>query len=133
MHSSNMEAIWKQGYTTCVPSDPMYRGVPIIRYGFNWSYLVSNMSVHDLKHCRQKLPVMSSPYTYDSGSVRQQKHASAKACVCKSVRLQKRASAKACICESGRHRKRAPGVAKRPREISSDQARRQKAYFFRKM
>ena len=30
-------------------------------------------------------------------------------------------------------RKRVLGVAKRPREISSDQARRQKAYFFRKM
>ena len=29
--------------------------------------------------------------------------------------------------------KRVLGVAKRPREISSDQARRQKAYFFRKM
>ena len=32
----------------------------------------------------------------------------------------------------GQGRKRAFGVAKRPREISSDQARRQKAYFFRK-
>ena len=29
--------------------------------------------------------------------------------------------------------KRVLGVAKRPREISSDQARRQNAYFFRKM
>ena len=54
MHASNLEAIWKQGYTTCIPSDPMYRGVPITRYGSNWSYLVSNMPVHDLEHCRQK-------------------------------------------------------------------------------
>ena len=35
--------------------------------------------------------------------------------------------------EVAQGRKRPVGVAKRPREISSDQARRQKAYFFRKM
>ena len=35
--------------------------------------------------------------------------------------------------EVAQGRKRVLGVAKRPREISSDQARRQKAYFFRKM
>jgi len=33
----------------------------------------------------------------------------------------------------GQGRKRAFGVAKRPREISSAQARRQKAYFLRKI
>ena len=54
MHAGNLEAIWKQGYTTCIPSDPMYGGVPMIRYVSNWSYLVSIMSVHDLEHCRQK-------------------------------------------------------------------------------
>ena len=66
-------------------------------------------------------------------SMRRQKRASAKACVCKSVRQRKRASAKACVCESVRHRKRVLGVAKRPREISSAQPRRQNSYFFRKM
>ena len=67
-----------------------------------------------------------------SKSMRLRKRASAKACVCKSVRLQKRASAKACVCESVRHRKRVLGVAKRPREISSAQPRRQNSCFFRK-
>ena len=37
-----------------------------------------------------------------------------------------------CTRVAGRTRKRAFGAAKRPREISSDQARRQDAYFFRK-
>ena len=35
-------------------------------------------------------------------------------------------------CDVGQQQKRAFGVAKRPREISSDQARRQKAYFLEK-
>ena len=45
----------------------MYRGVLIIRYGSNWSYLVSNMPAHDLEHCRQKFDEklkISPPPTY---------------------------------------------------------------------
>ena len=47
-------------------------------------------------------------------------------------RVEKCASAKACVCESVHHRKRVLGVAKRPREISSAQPRRQNSCFFRK-
>ena len=65
-------------------------------------------------------------------SERWRKRASTKASIGESVRLRKRASAKACICESVRHKKRVLGVAKRPREISSDQPRRQNSCFFRK-
>ena len=42
------------------------------------------------------------------------------------------ATAMAADRDAGQRQKRAFGVAKRPREISSDQARRQKAYFLRK-
>ena len=63
---------------------------------------------------------------------RLRKRASAKACVCVSKRLRKRASAQACVCVSVQHRKRVLGVAKRPREISSAQPRRQNSIFFRK-
>ena len=68
----------------------------------------------------------------DGKSVRVRKRALAKACVYESEHWRKCASAKACICESVRHKKRVLGVAKRPREISSDQPRRQNSCFFRK-
>ena len=49
-------------YTARVPSDPTYGGVPIITSGYHWSYIVPNIPVHDLKHCRPKVPIMSLPY-----------------------------------------------------------------------
>ena len=65
-------------------------------------------------------------------SLRLRKLASEKAYVFESVHLRKRASVKAHVCESVHHRKRVLGVAKRPREISSAQPRRQNSCFFRK-
>ena len=43
---------------TVPPSDPMYRGVSTIRYGYNWCFLICNMSLHDLKYCRLKFIVI---------------------------------------------------------------------------
>ena len=52
-------------YTARVPSDPTYGGVPIITSGYHWSYIVPNIPVHDLKHRRPKVPIMSLPYLPD--------------------------------------------------------------------
>ena len=51
-------------YTARVPSDPTYGGVPIITSGYHWSYIVPNIPVHDLKHRRPKVPIMSLPYLW---------------------------------------------------------------------
>ena len=41
-------------WNTASPSDPMYRGVPNLKFCYFYIFTVHNMSLHDLKHCRQK-------------------------------------------------------------------------------
>ena len=56
--------VWKKKRwkSTQMPSDTMYRGVSALKFDCDCFFMAYNKSVRILKHCRQKVPLISSPY-----------------------------------------------------------------------